>query len=164
MRTIALVLVAVATVAGAAVQRKPDVSGVWTLDMRLEPAAASARELTVHQETQRMMSVRGGPVERTSITIQRHDANGVHSETYEIGTIGGTVDGDGSRTSHSVKWVGQTLVIETGSYSGPPGNPGTFAERREEWSLAGRDRLVINAEDRSSDRTAITTTSKYLRR
>jgi hypothetical protein len=82
------------------------------------------------------------------ITIDRQYENGTRSETYEIGVVGGVVSGlreDGSpsapRRHHAVKWDGNALVFESGSYTGKVRETGVWHERREVWSLDPNGRL-----------------------
>jgi hypothetical protein len=145
-------------------QAHPDFSGMWSLDRASDAPPGVARELTVRQVAERTTSVRGVPEERASITIQRRGPGGIRSDSYEIGIVGGTVSSAGPRTTHTTKWIGATLVIETGSYSGPSWDPGTFAEHHEEWSLDGHGRLVIVVEDRASRTHPATSTWVYARR
>src|SRR4051812_34982411 len=72
-------------------QDKPDFSGTWLLVNQTLTPASTAQKLIVHQTFTRQ-SVRGIPIDPPLITIatERQSADGVHSERYTIGEIGGT--------------------------------------------------------------------------
>jgi hypothetical protein len=91
------------------------------------------------------------------ITIERQFETGTRSENHLIGVQGGTVPGlradgipNGPTAHHAVKWDGNALVFESGSYTGQRPETGTWAERREIWSLDADGRLRVAITTRSS--------------
>ncbi len=130
----------------------------WVLAILLESDTDTPLALSVRQTVVRT-TVRGDPMEPffRDITIERQFETGTRSETHLIGVQGGTVSGvraDGSPTSpmthHAVKWDGNALVFESGSYTGQRPETGTWAERREIWSLEADGRLRVAITSRSS--------------
>jgi hypothetical protein len=104
------------------------------------------------------------------ITIERQFETSTRSETHLIGVQGGTVSGvradnrpTGPTTHHAVKWDGNALVFESGSYTGPQPETGTWAERREIWSLEADGRLRVAITMRSSDDGSRAVTLLYRR-
>ena len=104
------------------------------------------------------------------ITIERQFETGTQSATHLIGVQGGTVSGlgaDGTPTApsshHAVKWDGNALVFESGSYTGRDPETGTWAERREIWSLDADGRLRVAITKRSSGDGPRTVTLLYRR-
>lgn len=150
-------MVALTTV-GVAAQDKPDFSGRWVLAIPQQSDADIPLALSVRQTVMRT-TVRGDPMEPFfgEIAIEREFEIGTRSETHLIGVQGGTVSGlraDGSptgpRTDHAVKWDGNALVFETGTYTGQYPETGTWAERREIWSFEADGRLRVAITSRSS--------------
>ena len=142
----------------ARVPDQPDFSGRWVLEGPQPAAPEAPRALTVRQSLVRT-NVRGEAMEPfyRDLTVQRHFEGTTRSETYRIGTSGGSVSGlreDGSRTDPSthvsVKWEGRSLVIESGSYTGSTPESGVWTERREVWSLDPDGRLRLAYATRSS--------------
>ena len=74
-----------------AAQDKPDFSGSWTLESR-SSGPEIPQTLLVSQSITRT-DVRGEPTKPffKDITVTRALASGTHSDTYEIGVMGGTV-------------------------------------------------------------------------
>jgi hypothetical protein len=144
-----------------AAQERPDFSGNWVL---VNPGSASsdaARQLTVRLSDERPFTV---------LSIQRRSTNGMSSETYQIGLVGGivaglesTAPGQVNATRFSTKWDGDSLVIETGSYSGLAPAVGPYTEHSEVWSLAPPDKLVIVVTDRTADSERTTARLAYRR-
>ena len=177
MRTPLLLCVVVLLIAaGAAAQDKPDFSGQWVLATPSDSASTVALELIVHQSIVRQ-SVRGDAITPffKTLTVERRLPSGVRSESYEIGTEGilGSVAPGGEapgpkrqspQTRVSVKWNGNRLVIETGSYSGTTRDAGPYREHDEVWSLEAQGRLLITVTDRGSSLGPSTTDLTYRRR
>jgi hypothetical protein len=81
-----------------------------------------------------------------SVTVERHFADRVQTDTYQIGIIGGVVGGlsggvaTGPATESSVLWDGDSLRFENWVLSAP----GKIARGSAEvWRLDDRGRLVI---------------------
>jgi hypothetical protein len=135
----------------AAAQDKPDFSGSWLLASPTGSAPGAAQSVTVRQTLTRR-SVRGLPIDvdppppLITIAIERETNGVIHSESYTVGTLAGTVRGVPGRpqeeTRSSVAWEGNRLVIEI-TYSGRPMVPGAY-ERKEIWSLNGDGTLALS--------------------
>ena len=156
-QTWAILLITLTTVSVAA-RDKPDFSGRWVLAIPQQPDTDTPLALSVRQTVVRT-TVRGDPMEPffRDITVERQFETSTSSETHLIGVQGGTVSGvraDGSATGrtthHAVKWDGNALVFESGSYTGQHPETGTWAERREVWSLEADGRLRVAISSRSS--------------
>jgi hypothetical protein len=147
-----VVLVMVSLGALLAAQGKPDFSGTWILESG-PPGEDVPQTLSVTQSLVRT-NVRGEPMERffKDISITRALASGTRSNMYLIGVEGGTVSGNVNdpRTHYRVVWEDQTLVIESGSYTGPTPETENWAELREVWSLDSGARLRLAMTTRSS--------------
>ena len=163
-------LLIVFTTVGVAAQDKPDFSGRWVLAIPQQSDTNTPLALSVRQTVVRT-TVRGDPMEPffRDITIERQFEASTRSETHLIGVQGGTVPGvradnrpTGLTTHHAVKWDGNALVFESGSYTGPP-ETGTWAERRESWSLEADGRLRVAITMRSSDDGSRAVTLRYRR-
>jgi hypothetical protein len=166
-----LVIAAASVVAQVAAPDGPDFSGRWVLESTPQSAVDISRALSVSQSVVRT-NVRGEPIGPffKDIMVVRNLANGARSEeTYQIGVVGGTVfarRADGTvepSTYRRVGWEGQTLVIESGSYTGPTRESGQWTEQREVWSLDSSERLRLTITTRSSVGTASTVTLVYRR-
>lgn len=168
-----LPLLIAAAVAG---QDKPDFSGRWVLENPADSASDIARSLTVRQSIVRT-TARGTPMEPflKDLTVEREFSTGARSESYQIGVVGGVVggvdrtgragpDGQNRETRFSVRWDGNRLVIETGTYSGPTRESGPYTEHTEVWSLDAESRLVMTVTDRRSGAESSTRTLTYRRR
>ena len=147
----ATVLLIIFATLGVAAQDKPNFSGRWILDTPQQSDAEIPLTLSVHQSVVRT-TVRGDPMEPffRDITIERQFETGSRSEIHLIGVQGGTVPGlgtDGSPNGptalNAVKWDGNALVFESGSYTGQRLKTGTWTERREIWSLDDDGRLRV---------------------
>lgn len=164
-QTWSVTLVMLATVTFAA-QNKPDFSGRWILvsprqsDLDI-PSALSVRQTLVQT------TIHGNPMEPffKDIAVDRQFESSTRSETHLIGVVGGVVPGfraDGSPsgppTHHGVKWEGNSLVFESGSYTGQRAEAGVWAERREIWSLDpdGRLRVVITTSSSADGSRTVT--------
>jgi hypothetical protein len=169
-----LIVVAVSVVVPLVAQDTPDFSGHWVLESASPSAADIPRTLSVTMSLVRT-NVRGEPMIPffKDITVARELAKGTSSQTYQIGVVGGevggTVGGRGSGRSefpsrhYRVVWEKETLVIETGSYTGPAPESGQWAERREAWSLDPDGRLRLAITSRSSGSASSTVTLVYRR-
>ena len=135
-----------------AAQDLPDFSGAWVLDSAAPPSGDISKTLVVRQSLTRT-NVRGEPMKPffKDLTVTRELASGTHAETYVIGVVGGTVPGRaGLPSSHRrVGWEDKTLVIESGTYTGPAPQTGEWTERREVWSFTpnGRLQLALTSSD-----------------
>lgn len=147
-------------VSGAAqIPKEPDFSGEWVLVRASSAASGPAPALTVRQSITRT-TMRGEPMTPwfSDLTVERHFATGIVSESYKIGLIGGTVPGiptgrsspQGEWTTEAVKWQGENLIIRTGKYSGPPQGSSPYTEHEEAWSFDPGGRLLITITDRAS--------------
>ena len=152
------ILLITLTAVSVAAQDKPDFSGRWVLGTPQQSAAEIPLALSVHQSVVRT-TVRGDPMEPffRDITIERQFETGTRSEIHLIGVQGGTVPGlradgtpNGPTAHQAVKWDGNALVFESGSHTGQRPETGTWAERREVWSLDDDGRLRVSITTRSS--------------
>ena len=69
----------------------------------------------------------------------------------------------GPTAHHAVRWDGNALVFESGSYTGQRPETGVWSERREAWSLDPDDRLRVVVTNRSSGNAPTETTVVYRR-
>jgi hypothetical protein len=154
-----------------AAQEEPDFSGRWILESPSPPAPDTPRALSVRQSLVRT-NVRGEAMKPffNDITIDREFESGTRSETHQIGVVGGVVPGfredgspDGPRRHHAVKWDGNALLFESGSYTGQAPETGVWDERREVWSLDPNGRLRLAITTRSSVDGSRTVTLVYRR-
>jgi hypothetical protein len=149
-----------------AAQEKPDFTGQWVL-LTPRDAGDAAPRLSVRQWLEHKTTVRGAPIDIPHVAIERQFQNGMRSERYQIGIVGGMAGGLAAgagvqswTTRYAVKWDSERLVIETGRYSGPTRESGPYSEHDEVWSLDASGRLVITVTDRdsgSSPRTIVLT-------
>lgn len=167
---IVLALAATAEVAG---QSQPDFSGRWDL-VRVEPADAQAAGTLVVQQPIVRTNARGAPMQPffKSITIERPFVEATRTDNYPIGAEGGTVGGiiagqdpqvPVPRTRFSVRWEGNRLVIDTGSYAGSSRDAGPYTERTETWQLDDAGLLTVTIADRRSDADSTTSIARYRR-
>jgi hypothetical protein len=160
----AILLTAIPTAVAA--QDKPDFSGRWVLVSSRTPDPSAAQMLTVRQTVTRT-NVRGGPMQPffSALIVERQFADRAATATYQIGAqggmVGGIVGGGVAETRHSVRWEGNRLVIETGSYSGPARSDGPYSERTEEWQLDAAGRLVLLVTERRSGALEASNTLTY---
>jgi hypothetical protein len=166
-----VVIVCLLTAAPLAAQDKPNFSGRWTLVAAGERPDAGPRVMTVYQTVFRT-NVRGEPMAPyfKEISIEREFASATRAETHAIGIVGGFVSGSvgsaaaGPRSHHTVKWDGNALVFEYGSYSGALPETVVWTERREVWSLDPDGRLRVTISTRgSADFSGTSTTFTYRR-
>jgi hypothetical protein len=137
----------------AQIPKEPDFSGEWLLVEATGTASDPAPALIVRQTITRTTR-RGEPMAPyfDSLTVERHFKSGVESESYKIGTIGGTVGSwpPGEWATVAVTWQGESLIIRTGKYSGPSQASGPYTEHEEAWSFDPTGRLLITSTDRVS--------------
>jgi hypothetical protein len=166
--TRSVILVGLAIVAVAA-QDKPDFSGSWLLSSSEVPRSDIPRALLVRQPLVRT-NVHGESMRPfyLNIAVDREFASGTRSQTYMIGVVGGVVPGltrdgtpRGSTEHHAVTWDENTLVFETGTYTGSARETGAWAERREVWSLDPDGRLRVVITTRNSVDTPSTVSLVY---
>ena len=164
-----VIAVAVSVVVPLMAQDTPDFSGQWALESASPSAADIPRTLSVTMSIVRT-NVRGEPMTPFfgRITVIRQLAYGTSSETYQIGveggSLGGAVGGVFPSRHYRVIWDQQTLVIETGNYTGPAPQSGQWTERREAWSFDPGGRLCLAITSRGSDSASSTVTLVYRRR
>ena len=153
-------------------QGHPDFSGRWVLESSSASAPDVPRALSVRQSLV-STNVRGEPMTPffKDITIEREVEGRRRSETYDIGVVGGVVagtTGDGSasvlRQHHAVRWDANTLVFESGSYTGERPESGVWYERREAWSLDADNRLHVVITTRGAVEPTRTRAMVYRRR
>jgi hypothetical protein len=150
-------------------QAKPDFSGSWVLaSSPTDPDVP--RALSIQQPLVRT-NRRGERVTPYffDITVTRTLPTGTPSETFSIGVEGGFVPGTANsgatlaRTHRRAFWEGQSLVIETGSYTGQFPRTGDWSERREVFSLTPNGELRVEMTSRSSNAAQSTVTLAYRR-
>jgi len=134
----------------------PDFSGVWLRELVVAgpdvPEAMSIKQSLVRT------NIYGKPMKPffRDITVTRSWGNVTGAESYNIGTLGGTISGqaggelDSLRTHHRVAWQERALVFESGSYTGSAPETGNWTERREVWKLDSRGRLHVTLTTRSA--------------
>jgi hypothetical protein len=143
-----------------AAQDKPDFSGSWVLESGAQPVGDIPQALSISQLLART-NVRGEASEPffKDITVTRLLETSTRSDTYQIGTLGGTLssEANGIATHYHVSWEKQALVIERGTHTGPTRESGQWTERREVWSLEsdGLLRLVITTRSSSESSTVM---------
>ena len=152
-------------------QMHPDFSGRWVLESASPTASDVPRALSVRQSLVGT-NVRGEPMTPSfkDITIEREVDGLKRSEIYDIGVVGGVVRGrvgDGSSSGpqqhHAVRWDGNTLIFERGSYTGEHPETGVWYERREAWSLRADNRLHVVITSRSASEPPSTHAMVYRR-
>ncbi len=178
MQATASLCIFVITISGAGqVSDKPDFSGRWVLVNSTGSAPDVPLALKVRQ-TIVTKTVRGDPMEPffKDLVVVRQFKSGARSESYQIGIEGGVVggvdrtgrgsgpNGQVPRTYFAVRWAGNSLVIDTGSYSGATKESGPYTEHTEVWQLDARGRLVMTVTDRRSGVEPTTRTLTYRRR
>jgi hypothetical protein len=104
------------------------------------------------------------------ITIERKVDGHKRSETHDIGVVGGVVRGRvgddtvrGPQEHHAVRWEGNMLILERGSYTGERPETGVWYERREAWSLGADARLYVVITLRSASEPPSTQAMVYRR-
>lgn len=167
-QTACLSIVLIAITATVAAQDKPDFSGRWVLVDSAPSDPGAALSLTIRQPITRT-NVFGAPIPPAflHLTVEREFVDHARTENLLIGVEGGSVGGvpgqTALRTHVSVRWEGNRLVIETGSYSGSTREAGPYTERIEAWELDAAGTLVVSITDRGSDMDSRSNTSRYHR-
>ena len=163
-----LAILSMLAAAGAAAQDKPDFSGTWVLADAAGPSPDAARRLTVTMTVLRD-NVRGEPIGPffDTLTVTREFPTGLRPDSYRIGieggTVGGAVGAACTSTRYSVRWDGNRLVIETGSYPKCTRDAGPYTEHTEVWELDAAGVLTVSTTDRSADAEPRRNTSTYRR-
>lgn len=161
LRFLALLL---ALGSGTTAQEKPRFSGTWVLTDPASAPDSAARELIVKEAS----GERG-----TALVVERRFEDRLQSDRYDLGIIGGTVGGEVGRTPRdevkrtivSARQYGQTLVIQSGSYTGPTSfETREFSEREEVWTLDEDGTLTIVVTQRGSGAETVRTTATYRRK
>ena len=131
-------------------QDKPDFSGRWVLWGSARGDIDVPLALVVRQPITRT-NASGAPMEPffSALAVEREFSTHSQTETYQIGVEGGIVTRS-VRTTHSVRWEGNRLVIATRGYSGSSRDPGPSTEHIEEWELDATGTLVILVTNRNS--------------
>jgi hypothetical protein len=168
MRTILWLLLLTSLVpAVVEAQEKPDFSGSWVLQDPPQSNVDIPRALTIRQPLRRT-TARGEPMPPVflDLTVEKHFESEVRTDTYHIGTEGGTgtfgvFGGSRSSSRFSVRWDGDRLRIETRSY--PTSDTREYTEHNEVWWLDERGRLLITVVDRRSGSESATRTLTYRR-
>jgi hypothetical protein len=168
MRTILWLLLLTSLVAAVVeAQEKPDFSGSWILQDPPQSSVDIPRVLTIRQPLRRT-TARGEPMPPVflDLTVEKHFESEVRTDTYHIGTEGGTgtfgaFGGSRSTSRFSVRWDGDRLRIETKSY--PTSDTREYTEQNEVWWLDEQGRLLITVVDRRSDSEPATRTLTYRR-
>lgn len=132
----------------AVAQDAPDLSGTWVLESTAAPQAGVPRAITFSPSVA-LTNALGEPITPfvREMTITRVSDEGLRSETYRVGVVGGRVGGVAlgdapvPRSRWRVQWEDRALVIETGTASGSSADPREWPERREVWALDQRRRL-----------------------
>ena len=150
---------------------EPDFSGRWRL-ASAEGSANAASALVVEQ-TITHQTKRGEPMRPyySTLRVDRHFADGVRTETQQIGIAGGSVGGvagegtDPSRslTSFSVLWRDRSLVIRRESRVDRDDVTQSFTSYEETWSMDAEGRLVIVAVARASGTAPTSSKLTYAR-
>ena len=158
------------TVGPLVAQGPPSLSGRWVLEAGQEGVPGAPRAVTVSQSFTRAME--RGPMKPffKDVTIAREFETGTRSETYQIGVAGEripSVNEDGTPNQrlidHSVRFEGQSLVIEVGSAIGKTSEKDVRPERREVWHVEPDGRLKLTITTRTSNDPARTDTLMYRR-
>jgi hypothetical protein len=167
------IVLAVAATMDVVGQSQPDFSGRWDL-VRVEPADAQAAGTLVVQQPIVRTNVYGAPMQPffKSIAIERRFVDRTATDTYDIGVKGGRVNGIVAghdpltpvpQTRCFVRWEGNRLVMDTGSYAGSSREAGPYTERTETWQLDDAGLLTMTIVDRRSDTDSTTSTATYRR-
>lgn len=151
-------------------QAKPDFSGRWALVEQDAPASIP-RELVVslvRREIPANVALLTDPP--SSLSVTRHLATGVETQTYLVGGTsvrfsGVFRPGDGapfnqaSSTRFAAKWEGDLLALGTGTFVGEE----STGERYEVWSLADGILSITIGEKSSANPVMKPVTFRYRR-
>ena len=155
----------------AAPQRptEPDFSGRWALVTADGTPTDIPVALIVHQTIQRT-NIRGEPMPPyfKELIVEREYKTWRRVDRYQIGLAGGSISGSVrgepiSSTTDSVVWRGRVLEIRHGQYSGSAAESGTYSEHGEDWSLDGKNGLIVVTTDRGSETGTRRSTATYRR-
>jgi hypothetical protein len=153
-------------------QDKPDFTGDWLLESASESAREIPQALTIRQSLI-ATNVFGEPINPffKDIMVERKFESRAYTETLLIGVEGGIVPGrnpDGTSagpyTYFSVRWEGNTLVIERGCSTEAAPPSGEWEEHQEVWSLDADGRLRVAMTTVTSTGASNTVTLVYRRR
>jgi acetyl esterase/lipase len=163
-RFVTLSSLSILVVTAMLAQSQPDFSGRWVLQGPENAGADVARTLIIQQPIVRT-NVYGAPIDPTflRVTIERQFPSSTRTDTYLIGTQGGTVSGTipgGPTGSTTVvpHWEGQRLVIDTSSTLGS-----TVATRSEVLQYDAAGALTVTLTERPAGAEPKTTTATYRR-
>jgi hypothetical protein len=169
---VCIVSASLAIAVSAAAQDQPDFSGRWVLVSSAVADPNAARSLNIRQPV-RVTNALGAPMAPyfLELIVEREFADRVTTETHTIGVgggiVGGVAGGDlaGARyqSRFSVRWEGDRLVIERGSYSGQTRDAVPYWEHTEEWEMDAAGMLVVTVTDRASDAAPKSNTFMYRR-
>jgi hypothetical protein len=98
----------------------------------------------------------------TALTVERVFGDRVTKETFQIGVDGGVIGGGGFRSTLSVRWEENRLVIANSTYSGPR-SADLMSEHKEIWELSPDDALIITVADTEADHDSKSTRLTYRR-
>ena len=155
-------------------QTRPDFSGRWVLVDSINTPADLPRSMSVQQPLVTKNQL-GQPMPPTyfKLTIERYFVAGSRTEAYFIGTQGGVVtvlppdyarpNRPTPQTRVAVRWDGDRLVIDTGSYAGSKREDGPYTERTEMWELESIGELRVTINDRGSAMASTSSTAMYQR-
>ena len=155
---LALIVVAGTTLAA---QDKPEFAGEWALERSTGASQQIAIGMSVSYDVEKGVRV---------LVVERRFDTGRRSDRYLIGVVSGTVSGTVGRglnreqTRTAVRWDGESLVINSGRYSGPARDSGPYTERHEIWSLDQQGKLSIVTTESGSDFETRKGTATYTRR
>jgi hypothetical protein len=144
--------------------------GRWILEAGQEAVSVAPQAVAVRQSLTRTME--RGPMKPffKDVTIEREFATGIRSETYQIGVAGERVpsvnkEGTANRRliDHSVRFEGQSLIIESGSEISKTPESNGRPERREVWQVEPDGRLKLTITTRTSNDSPKTDTFMYRR-
>jgi hypothetical protein len=161
---------------GAVMPPQPDFSGRWTLVAAIPSDDGVATALTVRQTVTRT-TIRGEPMAPffRIIDIERQFDGRATTETHRIGIAGGAVGGVGgprrgaapaprpTQSHYAVRWDGDTLVFELGTYTGDTRGNDDWTERRETWALQPNGEVAIAIATRGSAARARAESATYRR-
>jgi hypothetical protein len=162
-------VLALAVVAPAAAQEKPDFTGTWVV-ANPNGAATNVPTTIVVTESFRRESVSGVllPSPIISMHVERRAGNGeVTSDNFTIGIIGGVVGGRSAdaapvRRNFAATWDGDRLVLET-TWSGRPVDAGTSSLHRETWAIDRGELLMVTTKESIGLADFTATTVSYRR-
>lgn len=149
-----------------------DFGGHWILETPSSTSAETPQVLLVQQSLV-TTNVRDERMRAffKDIIIERQARSGSRTESHQIGVAGGTIVGltstgdapDSRREHHAVTWEANTLVFESGRYTGQSRESGVWTERREVWSLDSDGRLQVVITTRGSSEAPRTVSVRYQR-